>query len=222
MDITPYTGLITSAHADKPRFTALVAALVQPLADIQSLVGSLPGAFDLDAAVGQQLDMVGQWVGVTRNLKTPITGVFFSFDTAGVGFDQGIWWTPYTPSDGLEALPDEQYRLLLRARILDNNWDGSLAQAYAIYDALFADSPYTPFIEDYGNLSMAIGLAGQVPDALTLAMLTQGLLNARPAGVRITYYYTSSANAPIFAFDISNSIFAGFDTGAWALPHTPA
>lgn len=242
-DITPYTGLITSEHNTKPRFLALVSALVQPLADSAVLLAGLPQAFDLDTAVGAQLDVVGQWVGRTRNLKTPVTGVFFSLDTSGVGFDQGIWWSPYTPTTGIEVLPDDQYRLILRARIMNNQWDGSLGQAYSIIDSIFlnVDSPsprlgstfvlgqsalgYTPiqlpFIQDNADQSMLVGLSRKVPDALTLSMLTQGLLNVRPSGVQVTAYYTVTENSPMFALDIENDTFGGFDQGAWGQPHSP-
>ena len=220
-DITAYVGLITSEHASKPKFTALVSGLVQPVADMTAVAQSLETIFDLDTAVGQQLDYIGQWVGITRDLKTPITGVFFSLDIAP-GLDQGIVWTPYTPSSGLQQLPDSQYRLALRARILNNQWNGSLSQAYQIYDVLFANSNYVPFIQDNSDGSIYIGLAGQTPDALTLAMLTQGLLDVRPAGIRIVSYVTSSGNAPIFALDVENQYFAGVDVGAIAVFNQPA
>lgn len=212
-----YTDLITSEHAQKPKFKALVSAITAPFQDAQSV---LSGVFDLDTAVGQQLDFIGQWVGISRSLKTPITGVFFSLDIAP-GLDSGIVWTEYTPTQGLEQLPDEQYRLVIRARILNNQWDGSLTQAYTIYDALFAGSALTPFIQDNADLTMYIGLTGAIPDALTLAMLTQGLLDARPAGVRVLHYVTSSANAPIFALDVQNTSFAGLDSGAIAVFNAP-
>ncbi|MBC7074652.1 MAG: DUF2612 domain-containing protein [Syntrophomonadaceae bacterium] len=212
-----YTDLITSEHAQKPKFTALVSALTGPMPSMQS---ALNGVFDLDVAVGEQLDFIGQWVGISRNLKTPITDVFFSLDIAP-GLDSGIVWTPYTPTQGLEQLPDDQYRLVIRARILNNQWDGSLTQAYAIYDALFAGSALVPFIQDNADLTMYIGLTGAIPDALTLAMLTQGLLNAKPGGVRVLSYVTPSANAPIFALDVQNTSFAGLDSGAIAVFNAP-
>lgn len=220
-DITAYVGLITSEHAGKPKFVALLSGLVQPVADMAAVAQALETLFDLDTAVGQQLDYVGQWVGLTHSLKTPITGVFASLDVAP-GLDQGIIWTPYTPTDGLEQLPDQQYRTALRARILNNQWDGSLSQAYQIYDALFAGSAFTPFIQDNGDRSIYIGLTGAVPDALTLAMLTQGLLDVRPAGVQILSYVTPSANAPILALDVENQYFAGLDQGALAVFNQPA
>lgn len=218
--ITQYTDLATSEHSTKSNFIAVLSALVQPCADIAATINSIPAAFDLDTAIGSQLDYVGQWIGRTRNLKVPITGVFFSLDIAP-GLDSGVVWTPYTPAAGLESLPDEQYRMLLRARVLNNQWDGSLSQAYSIYNALFATSIYTPFVDDYANLTMSIGLAGQAPDALTLAMLTQGLLNARPAGISVTGYYTTSTTEPMFALDVQNANFAGLDFGAVAILNPP-
>lgn len=219
-DVTAYTGLITSEHAPKPKFAALVAALAQPMADAAGIAQSMSTIFDVDTAVGQQLDFIGQWVGLTRNLRVPITGVFFSVDIAP-GLDQGIVWTTFTPTDGLQQLPDEQYRIALRAKILNNQWNGSLSQAYQIYNALFSNSAYVPFVQDNGDLTMYIGLAGQIPDALTLAMLTQGMLDVRPAGVQVIAYVTSSANAPIFALDIQNANFAGVDYGAVAVFNSP-
>ena len=62
-DITPYTDLITSQHAVRPNYMATIAALVQPIADEVTLLKGIPAGFDLDAAVGEQLDFVGQWVG---------------------------------------------------------------------------------------------------------------------------------------------------------------
>jgi hypothetical protein len=220
-DVTAYTGLITSEHAPKPKFVALVTALAQPFSDATALANSMATIFDIDTAVGQQLDFIGQWVGLTRNLKVPITGVFFSLDVAP-GLDQGIVWTPFTPTSGLEQLPDDQYRTALRAKILNNQWDGSLAQAYQIYNSLFSNSGYVPFIQDNADLTMYIGIAGKIPDALTLAMLTQGMLDVRPAGVQVVAYVTPSANAPIFALDIQNANFAGLDYGAVAVFNPPS
>jgi hypothetical protein len=215
-DISKYVGLITSEHADKPKFVALVSGVVQPIADMVAVAQSLETIFDLDFAVGQQLDFAGQWVGKTRDLVAPISGVFFSVDVAP-GLDEGVVWAPGTPSQGLEQLPDEQYRLVLYARVLNNQWDGSLPHAYEIYNTLFSGTGYLPFIQDNGDRTMNIGLSAKLPDALTLALLTQGLLDVRPAGVRILNYITPSANAPIFALDMENSYFAGVDVGAVAV-----
>jgi hypothetical protein len=135
--VSDYTGLITSEHADKPRFVATLSAIAQCFADLQNAVLQIPFAFDLDEAIGVQLDAVGQWVGITRNLNTPLAGVYFSLDTANLGFDQGVWQGPFDPATGVTSLDDETYRLLIRAKIGANSWDGTLAGSAEILSLIF-------------------------------------------------------------------------------------
>src|SRR5690348_17170401 len=104
--VSDYTGLITSEHADKPKFMAMVAAVAQCAVDQMTLLQSMPTAFDLDAAVGVQLDAVGIWVGLNRNIAVPIDNVYFSWDTAGVGWDQGVWKQPGDPDNGITRMDD--------------------------------------------------------------------------------------------------------------------
>jgi hypothetical protein len=136
-DVTDYTGLVTSEHADKPNFMAMVGGVAQAFVDIQNQLSATPPAFDLDSAVGVQLDAVGLWVGVTRNVSTPLTGVYFSLDTVGLGFDQGVWQGPFDPTTGVVSLDDDTYRLLIRAKIGANSWDGTLGTSAAILNTIF-------------------------------------------------------------------------------------
>lgn len=216
-DVTPYTGLVTSEHADKPNFVATVALLTQGLADLQDALAGLPGKYDLDAAVGVQLDAVGEWVGRTRFLSEPLTGVYFTFDDATLGFDQGTWLGPFDPTTGLVALGDEAYRTLLRATIVANQWDGTVSSAYTAWDVLFAGQDLTLVIQDNGDMTMLFALIGALPDAVTLALLTTGqLLGLKPGGVRIAGYVVPTVtDAPYFGFDAQTAAVSGFDTGAF-------
>lgn len=218
VQLSQYTSLITSEHNEKPRFIAMVSLLGQWAVDRQNMLASIPGLFDIDDAVGQQLDWVGQWVGISRNLSIPLTGVYFSFDTAGLGFDQGTWLGPFDPTTGLVSLPDNAYRTLLYAVIAANNWDGTVPGAYTAWNTIFEPLGYSILIEDGQDMTMTVALIGPTPDAVTLALFTGGYLNLRPAGVGITFYYTQSVpNVPIFGFDAENSSISGFDVGAWAV-----
>ncbi|HDR8979509.1 TPA: DUF2612 domain-containing protein [Burkholderia vietnamiensis] len=213
--LTDYTELITSKHRDKPRFAATVAAVVQPLVDQMNVLQSMPGKFDLDNAVGAQLDDVGLWVGVSRKIRIPLTGIYFSFDIAGLGFDQGTWKGPFDPDTGLTVLDDDTYRLVIRAKIGANHWDGTLASSAAILNSIFGADTHV-FIEDHQDMSMTIGIAGKVPSAVFLALLAGGYIPLKPEGVRVAYTLVTSADgAPLFGFDVNNQYIAGFDTGAW-------
>lgn len=217
-DITKYTNRITSEHNQQPDFMAVVEALAKPLVDVQNVLGGMPGKFDLDNAVGAQLDDVGLWVGISRNVPVPLTGVYFSFDTAGVGFDQGSWKGPFDPDTGLTRLDNETYRLVLRAKIGANHWDGTLESSKAILDSIFGGGTFV-FIQDNQDMTMTIGIAGVIPSAVFLALLANGLIPLKPEGVQINIVIVTSVDGnPIFGFDMSNDLVAGFDTGAWGTP----
>ena len=217
-DLTPYLNLVTSEHADKPKFLASISASIQAWADLSVLLDSITTLYDLDIAVGQQLDIVGQWVGISRNLKLSIAGIYFAFDTSNVGFDQGVWQGPFDPDSGLVQLPDDHYRLLIKATILNNVWDGTTDHAYILANTVFQSYGLSLFIEDPCNLTMNLDLIGSgAPDALTLALFTGGYLSIKPAGVHIANYYTQYNPGPLFAFDLNDGTnFSGFDVGSWA------
>ncbi|MET3654101.1 DUF2612 domain-containing protein [Dyella japonica] len=215
-DVSQYVGLITSEHADKPKFSAMVAAVAQCFVDQQNALGGLIPAFDLDQAVGDQLDIIGLWVGVSRRVNTPLTGVYFSFDIAGVGFDQGVWQGPFDPSTGVTLLDDGTYRILIRAKIGANHWDGTLGTSAAILNQIF-DNGTNVFIQDNQDMTMTFGVSGVIPSAVLLALLKGGYIPLKPEGVLVnSYIVTSSSGAPIFGFDMENQYVSGWDVGAWA------
>ena len=214
-ELNDYTALITSEHSDKPKFMAVVEMLSAPLVDLMNVLGGAPILFDLDVAIGDQLDVLGQWIGLSRYVSTPLTGVYFSFDVAGLGFDQGVWKGPFDPDTGLVSLDDDTYRLTLRAKIAANHWDGTPGAAADIIDSL-APAGARVFLEDPCDMSIRIGIAGKQPPALYIALLKNGFLSLKPEGVHVNYAVTSVDGAPIFGFDLDNEYVAGFDTGAWA------
>lgn len=221
-DIQPYLDLITSEHASSPKFVAMISVIAQPFADGQQLLAGIPNDFDLDNAIGVQLDITGQWIGRTRQVREPITGVYFSFDTAGLGFDQGTWFGPFNPPDAVIQLPDDAYRTLLRATAVANQWNGSIPNAYDAWDILFAGTGFQVIIVDHDDMTMDLGLLGPAPDALTLALFSGGYMDLKPAGVLIANYLIPSVpSTPFFGFDLQNDSIAGFDTGCWATVLTP-
>jgi hypothetical protein len=184
-DITPWTSLITSEHSDKPKFMAALAVGLQPIAEMRDLLLGLPAAFDLDNAVGAQLDAVGLWVGVTRALPAEISDAYFSFDTDGLGWDEGIWWAPGDPSTVLISLPDDVFRTLIKVRIGANHWDGTTSGIYAAWDTLLAGTGLSVLVEDLGNMTMNQVMIGGTPDVVTTALFEGGLLDLTPAGVGV-------------------------------------
>lgn len=212
-----YTKLITSEHAGQPKFTAMVAAVSATFGGAFDMLESLPAAFDLDVALGAQLDAVGLWVGLSRYVNTPLN-VYFSLDTTGLGFDQGSWKGPYDPTQGLVALDDATYRTMIRAKIGANHWDGTLPSFVSIWQQVFAGTGATLFAVDNQDMTMDVYLVGTTPPAVMLGLLKNGYMPIKPAGVHINGYTKASVdNTPLFGFDVQNQYVAGFDTGSWGV-----
>lgn len=214
-----YLNLITSEHRDKPKFTAMVALDVSPLVRIQNLLESLIPGYDLDLAIGAQLDVIGKWAGVSRNIAVPVTGVFFSWDDdASLGWDYGIWFNENDPGS-IVSLPDDVYRTLIRAKIAANNWDGTVEGAYAIWEIMFPD--LFILIQDHQNMTMAFILVGHTVDSLTLALLTGGYIPLKPEGVLVSSYVVPANDGPLFAWDTESDFLQGWDVGSWGIELRP-
>lgn len=219
MSIQDYLGLITSEHANKPKFMAMISACVAPMVQIQSLYASMIPLFDLSTPpVGNQLDIIGQWVGVSRFVNVPLTGIFFSWEgTLAEGWDLGLWQGSNN-TNSIVSLPDAQYLTLILARIAANSWNGTTEQAYAIYQQIFPN--LTILIQDNQNMTFYVIVIGMM-DSLTQALLTGGYLPLRPEGVLISEYVVIMTG-PLFGWDLVNTNFQGWDVGSWGQEILPS
>jgi len=188
-----YIGLITNQHADKGRFVDTVKLSVAPFVEIQYPASFLAVTYyDVDAGYGAGLDALGKWVGITRYVAVPITGVYFEWGgTAAEGWGSGIWKGQFNPASGISELPDDVFRRLIRAKIIANRWDGTIDGDRGIYAVLAAAFPgVTANIIDNLDMTMDARIDGAALDSLSLALFMGGYLPIKPSGVGITYYDT--------------------------------
>lgn len=214
-----YLNLITSEYKNQPNFKATITAVVNVLVQIQTLLDSMIAIFDLDLSpVGNQLVIIGQWVGVSKILTTPIPGVFFTWDDTSLdGWDSGIWQSSQTE---ITVLPDDIYLLLIQAKIAINNWDGTTDGAYEIWNTVLPQ--YNLLIVDGQNMSFMAAIQGTIPDALTQALITGGYFVPKPEGVQITDYIFGVDTNPFFAWDCDTPSLAGWDIGSWGKVVAPS
>jgi hypothetical protein len=181
-----YLALLPSANANKPKFSAMMAAAVQPFVDAINFFESLPFGDGVNET-GDQLTTIGLWVGVSRYVTIPLDA-WFSFDTTNLGFDQGVWWQPYQPTSGSTILDDTTMLLLIGAKILWNRWDGTTPTLYTILAELFSTCVVT--IADNLNHSITVTVTGTMPNPTLKLMALAGLLPYVPAGVSVSYTFT--------------------------------
>lgn len=207
-----YTGLITSQHRNKKKFKAVVEANAKFYVHLQSVFNSMIEKFDIDQAVGDQLDIIGKWAGVSRFIRSPLVGIYFEWGAASVGWSSGIWQGEFSPTSGLTSLPDDIYRTLIKAKIAANRWDGTIPSAYDIWETVFTDNAV--IIQDNQNMSIIVAVVGSTLDALTQALLTGGYIPLKPEGVKVQYYAVPTDTNPVFVWGGSGT--PGLETGGWS------
>lgn len=185
----PYVKRITSWHNNKPLFCQTIALITQPLIDNQTTASGLSTDFDLDNAVGVQLDTVGLWVGIGRLVNSAESGVI--------------------------SMDDDTYRMVLRAKIQANHWDGTMEALPAIYAALSPSLGATIFAVDNFDMTMDVFVSGAQLSPLMRTIISMGLLDIKPEGVRVRNHIISSETGLLFGFDISNDFIDGFDKSVW-------
>ena len=199
-----YVSLITPWQSIKARFVATVRAGVQPYADAQAVIASLPGAFDLDDAIGAQLDATGQWIGPTRYVPLPIITGYFSLDVEGLGLDQGVLREAYSDATTIYALDDDVYRRLLYAVIAANRWDGTVPGAQAVFDLFFTDPATHVFVQDnaqapYPYTYFSLDVQGQgLDEGLIYSTGTEAATSQAAADVSMTIGVSGKIPPPVY------------------------
>jgi len=182
-DVQNYLDLMTSEHVGQEKYAAFLSIFLQGQVDLLNLYSTMPQLFDLDVAVGDQLDAVGVRVGISRLVTTPIVGKYFAWDTDFVGWDQGVWQAPTDPDTGIVRLSDEAYRTLIRAKIAANHWDGTVPGAYEVWAVAYGDGMLT--MQDNQDMTTVVTWVGPPPDAVTIALMS-GEIMLKPAGVEVS------------------------------------
>lgn len=188
MPTDAYIALITSEHRGQPLFAAAVRTMVQGFSDGYDTLSGLLDQYDLDRATGDQLDTIGLWVGVVRAVPVPLVNVYFTWSgTVQTGWSVGQWKGPTDPGTGVVSLGDTDFRLLVRAKIMANMWDGSADGLRDIFNALFGTGVT---IVDNQDLSYTVKYQTTGINALSSVMqtlLTHDFLAVRPAGISVVY-----------------------------------
>jgi hypothetical protein len=159
---THYINRVPPQHK-RPNFTRWLSANLDPLHDVETLLDGMREAFDLDSAAGAQLDVIGQITGRGRVL---------SFD----------------PMDGSSpVLDDDIYRLLIKAKISVNQWDGTIPGVMELWENLFPE--YRLIMQDNQDMTMDLYVIGLVTP-LEQELMQRGYIAPKPMGVLVNFIFT--------------------------------
>lgn len=210
-----YTALIAGSHVGKPLFTKWVYTLTDPLLQARERLAQMVQDFDVDTAVGPQLDAIGVRVGIGRELPLKLTDVYFALDDVdGIGLDLGVWKGPYDPGDGLVSLGDDTYRAVIKAKILANSWNGqngTLPDLISQTLALFGIQSKILDMQDKQTMHVAIHLSRSGTPPVVWDLISRRIIDITAAGVSLQIVN----NDPWFGLDNDTASVKGLDEGYW-------
>lgn len=185
-----YLKLITSQHRDKPKYMAMVTALLRPSDDIFALAAMMDDEFDVMLATGVQEDIVGVLVGANRTLD-------------------------FQPDKGLSPILDNAaYRILLQSKIAQNMWKGGIMDLRDLWTTLFGEGIV---VQDNQNMTIDVVVIGSSFDQIVRNMIQKGLIVPKPQSVKLTTYFSDQQ---VFGYDMETNTIRGYDEANWIEENT--
>ena len=191
--LTYYSSLLIAQYQDAPNMVATTKLLAN-----QSLCDGLPQqlqtCFNLDTAIGDQLTIIGEIVGVPRNVfGLDLVNTFFAFTDYATGTTTPIGFGSYTTSpyptslfrsyfdSATYTLTDQQMLQVILLKILFNNTYSSTKNIVSGLWNLYGTS--VQFI-DNKNMTCTYNVSQPYHTAFVVAQYLNILL--RPMGVQAT------------------------------------
>lgn len=182
-----YYKLYTNLYVTKPKAMATLKAQIEPLVHLANQCFAMLDTFNIDKAVGQQLDTIGAWVGIPRVLDYRIAGYYFTHDgTALEGWGNGIWYVAGDPTSTTTTLADSEYRSLIRATIKRNNSQGTVADIHAIILAAFPALNASLQVIDNQDMTIRINYNTGALNSIQIGLLEGLVVPFKPCGVGVT------------------------------------
>lgn len=157
-----YLKLVTSKHWDKPKFLAWLTANLDIIDDADTAIMAIDADFDIDSAVGNQLDVIGLLVGRSRTLD-------------------------FQPSVASPTLDDATYTFVLKAKVAQNQWDGTILGLYRVWNTVF---PITPLsVKDNQDMTCDILFVSQDFTTLQRELIAHGYVIPKAQSVAFSYAF---------------------------------
>jgi hypothetical protein len=194
-----YKDLLVSQWVNDEKARGTIGALVGAgVCDLLPI--GVRNGFDIETAIGAQLDILGEYIGFNRRVTEIIARTYFELDDYASPNVDAVGMRLY---DDLEEninssfyryiynqrtyteLNDDEYRFCLKFKILLNNCDSTLYTIQTLLNTYFAGKIYCV---DNKDMTMDYYVNTAINNFTQIA-LSQNLL-PKPMGVKITNIYT--------------------------------
>lgn len=205
--VTEATNRLTEQFKDKPIISKAVNLMLGEWVEIQAVLQDLQQLRSIDTAVGVQLDIIGEIVGRPRGLVTSELFYYFGFENSLLGESysslsdttRGAQYYSLNAPTGISRAPsDDEYRLILKAKIIANQTLSRPEDVIAAYKFLFEAGTVTLTETDPAKVSIGIGkILSNVERGLLFDLGGAG--NLLPKTVGVSYTYSEFNSDRVFA-----------------------
>lgn len=188
---------VTEQFKNKRNYDKYLQLLLSGKVELQEVVKDTMQLRSLDTATGVQLDTIGEIVGRPRGLVTSDIFYYFGFEGSknSESFSSttdptvgGQWYSVGAPLGISRPPSDDEYRIILKAKIIKNRTLATPEDVISAYKFLFGASKVT--IEELAPAEVRIGIGkilNNVERGLLFDLGGAGQLLPKPVGVNYTY-----------------------------------
>lgn len=202
-------ALITEQFKGLPIMDKYLRLILSGILDAEEVVKQIQQQRSIDTAVGAQLDVIGDIVGQPRGLIFSDVFSYFGFAGAALSDSYGSlsdptvgspWYSIGAPSGISREPSDEEYRLIIKAKIIKNRTLSRAEDVISAYQFLFGTGKIT--IEQLGPASVRIGI-GKIlsPAERGLLFNLGGTGNLLPKTIGVNYSYSEFNADRVFALE---------------------
>lgn len=225
-----YKDLLLYQYINLPKARLVIDAAVRS-AVVDLLPIAMRDAFDIETATGDQLDIIGEYVGLSRIVPIQVDRDYFVFDdyemplTNPVGFTsweetlQNIDGSTYNyvlSVNSWSTLEDSEYRLLLKLKVILNASSNTTYEIFSLLQDFFGNDLV---FFDGQDMTISYLVTSNIQRIVSIAY-DVGLL-PKPMGVFISGLYAIEDPTKLWGFAdylYDNGYTIGFSDyeGAWA------
>lgn len=152
-------------------------------AELGSAVDAVRVMYNIDTAVGAQLDIIGRIVVIDRAFTGQVAldpGLFALTDGDEFGDTEAVFAALFVDQDN--QMSDDLYRLVIKAKIIKNNSDATIDSILFGMNFLLPNAEFLR-VTDGENMSFSIEFYGNITELQRYALLNSQLV-PKPQGVR--------------------------------------
>ena len=174
---------IYAQYRTKPKAAAWYQITRKLAAKLEDPATAVRVMYNIDTAVGEQLNIIGRIVVVDRTFTGEVAlnpGLFAEPDGAEFGDKEAVFAALYVDQDG--QMSDDLYRLVIKSKIIKNNSDATIESILYGMNFLLPHAEVLR-VTDGEDMSFSVEFYGRITNLERWALLNAKLV-PKPQGVR--------------------------------------